>query len=89
MGHLMLSTMRKIQAAVGELTLEKDGVDGKQLYIYGEAWDFGEVRSSSLLDPFTCNNCVGIYIDTYAHWQQSGNVQRVLHKQIVVVDTVA
>ena len=43
MGHLMLSTMKKIQAALGELTLEKDGVDGKALYIYGEAWDFGEV----------------------------------------------
>lgn len=43
MGHLMLSTMKKIQAALGELTLEQHGVDGKSLYIYGEAWDFGEV----------------------------------------------
>ena len=44
MGHLMLSTMKKIQAALAKLTLDKDGVDGKGLYIYGEAWDFGEVR---------------------------------------------
>ena len=44
MGHLMLSTMKKIQAALGGLTLDQDGVDGKGLYIYGEAWDFGEVR---------------------------------------------
>ena len=43
MGHLMLSTMKKIQAALAALTLKKDGVDGKKLYIYGEAWDFGEV----------------------------------------------
>ena len=43
MGHLMLSTMKEIQAALGALTLEQDGVDGKALYIYGEAWDFGEV----------------------------------------------
>ncbi|DBA74854.1 TPA: cytochrome c oxidase subunit 1 [Trebouxia sp. C0005] len=46
MGHLMLSTMKKIQAALAALTLEADGVDGKGLYIYGEAWDFGEVSSN-------------------------------------------
>ena len=49
MGHLMLSTMKKIQAALAELTLEQDGVDGKSLYIYGEAWDFGEVNPQSSL----------------------------------------
>lgn len=43
MGHLMLSSMKKIQAALAELTLDRDGLDGKALYIYGEAWDFGEV----------------------------------------------
>ena len=48
MGHLMLSTMKKIQASLGELSLEQDGVDGKALYIYGEAWDFGEVSKACL-----------------------------------------
>ena len=43
MGHLMVSTMQKIQSALGALTLEHDGIIGKGLYIYGEAWDFGEV----------------------------------------------
>jgi hypothetical protein len=43
MGHLMVSTMQKIQSALEALTLELDGVDGRGLYIYGEAWDFGEV----------------------------------------------
>ena len=42
MGHLMLATMRKIQAALAELTLEQHGVDGRSVYIYGEGWDFGE-----------------------------------------------
>ena len=65
MGHLMLSTMKKIQAALGELTLEKDGVDGKQFYIYGEAWDFGEVRSSSLIDPFAVTTVLE-YLETHA-----------------------
>lgn len=54
MGHLMLSTMKKIQAALAKLTLDKDGVDGKGLYIYGEAWDFGEVRSPTHLLLETC-----------------------------------
>lgn len=43
MGHIMVSTMRKVQAALGALTLERDGIDGSRFYIYGEAWDFGEV----------------------------------------------
>jgi hypothetical protein len=45
MGHLMVDTMMRIRAALGALTLEADGVDGERLYIYGEAWDFGEVRA--------------------------------------------
>ena len=48
MGHLMVSTMQKIQGALCALTLKHDGVDGKGLYIYGEAWDFGEVCASYL-----------------------------------------
>ncbi len=47
MGHLMVPTMQKIQHALGALTLEKDGVDGSGIYIYGEAWDFGEVPARS------------------------------------------
>ncbi|KAK9823625.1 hypothetical protein WJX72_004323 [[Myrmecia] bisecta] len=43
MGHIMESTMRKLQDAVRRLTRDKDGVDGKNIYLYGEAWDFGEV----------------------------------------------
>ena len=49
MGHVMLSSMKKIQAGLAELTLERDGVDGKSLYIYGEAWDFGEVSHNLCL----------------------------------------
>ena len=61
MGHLMLSSMKKIQAALAELTLERDGVDGKSLYIYGEAWDFGEVsRNLCRLVNVTWSNCIPI-----------------------------
>lgn len=47
MGHLMVPTMEKIQRALGLLTLAADGVDGRGIYIYGEAWDFGEVSIDS------------------------------------------
>ena len=44
MGHMMVSTMKAAQAALAALTPARDGVDGSALYLYGEAWDFGEVR---------------------------------------------
>lgn len=43
MGHMMVSTMLKIRSALDALTLSQHGVDGKSIYLYGEAWDFGEV----------------------------------------------
>jgi pullulanase-type alpha-1,6-glucosidase len=43
MGHHMLADMQAVRAALDNLTLEKDGVDGHLIYIYGESWDFGEV----------------------------------------------
>ncbi len=47
MGHHMLSNMQAVRAALDSLTLEKDGVDGKAIYIYGEGWDFGEVAKNA------------------------------------------
>ena len=43
MGHIMLKTMLKAKAKLEALTLEKDGVDGSKLYLYGEGWDYAEV----------------------------------------------
>jgi len=46
MGHHMLRNMQGVRAALDNLTLKKDGVDGKSIYIYGEGWDFGEVANN-------------------------------------------
>ncbi|KAE9589814.1 putative glycosidase [Lupinus albus] len=46
MGHIMKSTMVKAKSALHCLTIEKDGVDGSSIYIYGEGWDFGEVAKN-------------------------------------------
>ncbi len=47
MGHHMLADMQAVRAALDGLTLEKDGVDGKSVYVYGEGWDFGEVANNA------------------------------------------
>src|SRR5690606_21869522 len=44
MGHHMLADMIAVREALDSLTLENDGVDGSQIYIYGEGWNFGEVQ---------------------------------------------
>ncbi|MBN1286837.1 MAG: pullulanase-type alpha-1,6-glucosidase [Anaerolineae bacterium] len=47
MGHHMLGDMQAARAALDALTPEKDGVDGKLIYVYGEGWDFGEVANNA------------------------------------------
>jgi pullulanase len=46
MGHHMLRNMQAVRTALDNLTLKKDGIDGKSIYIYGEGWDFGEVANN-------------------------------------------
>ncbi len=48
MGHHSKENMLAIRAALDELTLRKDGVDGSKIYLYGEGWNFGEVANNSL-----------------------------------------
>jgi pullulanase-type alpha-1,6-glucosidase len=47
MGHHMLEDMKAVRAALDALTVAKDGVDGKSIYIYGEGWNFGEVANGA------------------------------------------
>lgn len=48
MGHHMKANMVRLRAALDALTPERDGVDGRRIYLYGEGWDFGEVAGNSL-----------------------------------------
>lgn len=38
MGLLFVSNMVQIKQALAALTLEKDGIDGSKIYLYGEGW---------------------------------------------------
>ncbi|CAI0410883.1 unnamed protein product [Linum tenue] len=46
MGHIMKRTMDKAKDALCSLTMEKDGINGSSIYLYGEGWDFGEVSQN-------------------------------------------
>ena len=46
MGHILVSSMLKIRKALDALVPSQHGVDGKAVYLYGEAWDFGEMAGN-------------------------------------------
>ncbi len=47
MGHHMKANMLRVRAALDALTPGRDGVDGRQIYVYGEGWNFGEVANDA------------------------------------------
>ncbi|MDC0710497.1 pullulanase-type alpha-1,6-glucosidase [Stigmatella sp. ncwal1] len=66
MGHHMKANMLNVRAALDALTLEKDGVDGKAIYVYGEGWDFGEVQGNARGTNATQLNMPGTGIGTFS-----------------------
>ncbi|ATB43774.1 Neopullulanase / Maltodextrin glucosidase [Cystobacter fuscus] len=66
MGHHMKSNMLKVQERLRALTVEKDGVDGSKLYLYGEGWDFGEVQGNARGINATQLNMTGTGIGTFS-----------------------
>ncbi|MCC2617790.1 pullulanase-type alpha-1,6-glucosidase [Aestuariibacter halophilus] len=65
MGHIPKSAMLAAQAALAELTLAEDGVDGANVYLYGEGWDFGEVAGNQRFEQATQFNMAGTDIGTF------------------------
>ena len=66
MGHHMKSNMLNVRAALDALTLAKDGVDGKSIYLYGEGWNFGEVANNARGVNATQANMAGTGIGTFS-----------------------
>ena len=65
MGHHPKSVLTDLRAALDTLTVAKDGVDGKAVYLYGEGWDFGEVAGNALFTQATQVNMAGTGIGTF------------------------
>jgi pullulanase-type alpha-1,6-glucosidase len=66
MGHHMARNMLKLRARLDALTLERDGVDGKRIWLYGEGWDFGEVAGNARGVNATQRNMAGTGIGTFS-----------------------
>ncbi|GAA0606523.1 pullulanase-type alpha-1,6-glucosidase [Kribbella sandramycini] len=66
MGHHTKSNMLKVRSALDKLTLAKDGVDGKRVYLYGEGWNFGEVADDALFVQARQGNLGGTGIGTFS-----------------------
>ncbi|WP_203581622.1 pullulanase-type alpha-1,6-glucosidase [Microbacterium hibisci] len=66
MGHHSKENMLAVRAALDELTLKADGVDGKAIYLYGEGWNFGEVANNALFEQATQGQLGGTGIGTFS-----------------------
>ncbi|MFD2164779.1 pullulanase-type alpha-1,6-glucosidase [Thalassotalea euphylliae] len=65
MGHIPKSAMVRAQQALAKLTLGVDQVDGANIYLYGEGWDFGEVSGNQRFEQATQFNMAGTDIGTF------------------------
>ncbi|MGC5629387.1 pullulanase-type alpha-1,6-glucosidase [Georgenia sp. Z1344] len=65
MGHHSRENMEAVRAALDELTLEDDGVDGSEMYIYGEGWNFGEVTDNARFEQATQGQLDGTDIGAF------------------------
>jgi len=66
MGHHSKANMLEIRAALDELTLADDGVDGAAIYLYGEGWNFGEVADNARFVQATQLEMAGTGIGTFS-----------------------
>ena len=65
MGHHSRANMLAVRAALDALTPEIDGVDGTQVTIYGEGWNFGEVANDARFVQARQGNLAGTGIGTF------------------------
>ncbi|KQX53243.1 MULTISPECIES: pullulanase-type alpha-1,6-glucosidase [unclassified Streptomyces] len=66
MGHHPKANILAVRKALDELTLAKDGVDGKAIVLYGEGWNFGEIADDARFVQATQKNMAGTGIATFS-----------------------
>ncbi|WP_430648020.1 pullulanase-type alpha-1,6-glucosidase [Agromyces sp. GXS1127] len=65
MGHHSKDNLLAVRAALDELTLAEDGVDGSAVFLYGEGWNFGEVADNARFVQATQGQLGGTGIATF------------------------
>jgi pullulanase-type alpha-1,6-glucosidase len=66
MGHHSKANMLAVRSALDQLTLKRDGVDGRSVYVYGEGWNFGEVANNARFEQATQGQLGGTGIGTFS-----------------------
>ncbi|MFJ7067024.1 pullulanase-type alpha-1,6-glucosidase [Streptomyces sp. NPDC101115] len=66
MGHHPKENILAVRRALDALTVEKDGVDGKAIVLYGEGWNFGEIADDSRFVQATQKNMAGTGVATFS-----------------------
>jgi len=66
MGHHSKQNMLNVRTALDKLTVRRDGVDGKKIFLYGEGWNFGEVANNARFVQATQVNMAGTGIATFS-----------------------
>jgi len=56
MGHHGRASIERVRDALQALTPERDGFDGRAIYLYGEGWNFGEVADDARFVQATQRN---------------------------------
>jgi pullulanase-type alpha-1,6-glucosidase len=72
MGHHMKSNMLRLRQALDRLRPHRDGVDGREVYVYGEGWNFGEVANNARGVNATQHNMAGTGIGTFSDRLRDG-----------------
>jgi pullulanase len=65
MGHHPRANILEVRATLDHLTRAADGVDGREIYLYGEGWNFGEVAYDARFAQATQINMAGTGIGTF------------------------
>ena len=66
MGFHLKSNMLKVRAALDALTPARDGVNGKSIYLYGEAWNFGVMANNGRGENAIQVNMAGTGIGSFS-----------------------
>ncbi|TQK44059.1 pullulanase-type alpha-1,6-glucosidase [Streptomyces sp. SLBN-118] len=66
MGHHPKANILAVRKALDALTVERDGVDGKKIILYGEGWNFGEIADDARFVQATQKNMAGTGIATFS-----------------------
>ncbi|MFN8671989.1 MAG: pullulanase-type alpha-1,6-glucosidase [Candidatus Sericytochromatia bacterium] len=65
MGHHTTDNLKKVREALDSLTYVNDGVNGREIFLYGEGWKFGSLDDKQPKNAMNQYNASGMGIGTF------------------------